>query len=68
MIIFDFVMTLSTVAFKNILWAIEGYDIFDIVFVTICKVSKRKLFLSGNERYSTEDWAYMFDRQFLLND
>ena len=67
-ITFDFVMALPIIVFKNILWTIEGYNTFDIVFITIYKVSKRKLLLSGNERYSIEDWVYMFGRQLLLND
>ncbi len=47
---------------------IEGYDIFDVMFITICKVSKKKFLLSGNERYSVEDWVYMFGKQLLLSD
>ncbi len=38
------------------------------MFATTYKVSKRKLLLFGNERYSAKDWTYMFGRQLLLND
>ncbi len=38
------------------------------MFVIICKTSKKKLFIPGNKRYSIEDWAYVLNRQFLLND
>ncbi len=62
MIIFDFMITFLIVVSKNILWTIESYDVFDTVFAIICKVSKRKLFLPGNKRYSIEDWAYVFGR------
>ena len=54
-ITFDFVITFLIVVSKNTLWAIEGYDIFDIIFATICKTSKKKLFLPGNKRYSAKD-------------
>src|SRR6266699_2956393 len=67
-IILDFVIAFPIVVSKNTLWAIEGYNAFDIVFATICKASKRKLLLPGNERYSVEDWAYVLGRQLLLSD
>ena len=51
----DFVIELSTVFSKDILWAIDSFDAFDSFFINICKVSKRKLLISSNKRYSAED-------------
>jgi len=51
----DFMVVFLTVASKDILWAIAGYNAFNAMFATICKTSKRKLFISGNKRYSAED-------------
>jgi hypothetical protein len=51
----DFVIALSIVSSKDILWAIEGFDAFDVLFIVICKSFKRKLLFSDNEKYSVED-------------
>ncbi|SRR6266699_1894846 len=64
----DFMVEFFTVPFKNTLWAIEGFDVFDLFFINIYKVSKRKLLILSNKRYSIEDWDYILSRQFLLND
>ncbi len=47
---------------------IEDYNTFDTIFATTYKTSKRKFLLFGNERYSIENWTYVFDRQLLLSD
>ena len=36
------------------------------MFATIYKVFKRKLLLSKNERYSIEDWIYIFGKHIDL--
>jgi len=68
MISLDFVTAFPTVSSKDILWTIEGYEAFDCFFTTICKASKRKLLIPGNERYNVKEWGYIFDRQLLLSD
>ena len=51
----DFVVELPTVPSKDIFWTIDGFDVFDSFFTNICKVSKRKLLILNNKRYSIED-------------
>ncbi len=54
-IFLDFVVELSIVLSKDILWAIDGFNVFDSFFINICKVSKRKLLILDNKRYFAED-------------
>ena len=64
----DFVIAIPTIPSKNTLWAIEGFDVFDALFIVICKSSKRKLLFPSHERYGAEDWGYILGRQLLFND
>ncbi len=36
--------SVSNGCFKDILWMIVGSNTFNIIFMTICKISKKKLF------------------------
>ena len=51
----DFVIELFTIPFKDIFWMIDGFDIFDLFLINICKVFKRKLLILGSKRYSIEN-------------
>ena len=64
----DFVVELSIVLSKNILWTIESFNIFDLFFINIYKTFKRKFLILDNKRYSIKDWDYILSRQLLLND
>jgi len=55
-------------SFKDTLWVIKKFNVFDSVFTIIYKASKRKFLILNNKKYTTEDWGYIFGRQFLLND
>jgi len=42
-------MAFFTVSFKDILWVIESFNIFDNLFTTIYKSSKRKFLILENK-------------------
>ncbi len=54
-IFLDFIIAFFTMFSKDTLQVIEKFDTFDFVFTIICKVSKQKLFILDNEKYTTED-------------